>query len=81
MGHMLLSVPNRASTTTADFGLSQAQHSRVTLRTFNLATWKVPNIKLTVYEKERGIGGTWFVNRYPLRVIFPSIFSLQSNPQ
>ncbi|KAI0294480.1 hypothetical protein B0F90DRAFT_1821181 [Multifurca ochricompacta] len=39
----------------------------------------VPNIELTVYEKERGISGTWFVNRYPLRVIFPSIFSLQSS--
>ncbi|KAI0297843.1 hypothetical protein B0F90DRAFT_1819053 [Multifurca ochricompacta] len=41
--------------------------------------WKVPNIELTIYEKERGISGTWFVNRYPLRVIFPSIFSLQFN--
>ncbi|KAI0296315.1 FAD/NAD-binding domain-containing protein [Multifurca ochricompacta] len=26
---------------------------------------KVPNIELTVYEKEKGIGGTWFVNKYP----------------
>ncbi|KAI0293171.1 hypothetical protein B0F90DRAFT_1822284 [Multifurca ochricompacta] len=25
---------------------------------------KVPNIELTVYEKENGIGGTWFVNKY-----------------
>ncbi|KAI0289162.1 hypothetical protein B0F90DRAFT_1826663 [Multifurca ochricompacta] len=30
---------------------------------------KVPNIELTVYEKERRIGGTWFVNRYPLRTV------------
>ncbi|KAI0275485.1 hypothetical protein BC834DRAFT_52296 [Gloeopeniophorella convolvens] len=26
---------------------------------------KVPNIDLTVYEKEKGIGGTWYLNKYP----------------
>ncbi|KAI0246625.1 FAD/NAD-P-binding domain-containing protein [Lactifluus subvellereus] len=28
-------------------------------------TQKVPNLDLTIYEKEDGIGGTWYVNRYP----------------
>ncbi|KAI0319936.1 FAD/NAD-P-binding domain-containing protein [Amylostereum chailletii] len=26
---------------------------------------KVPNLDLKVYEKEKGIGGTWLVNKYP----------------
>ena len=25
----------------------------------------VPNVELTVYEKNSDIGGTWFENRYP----------------
>jgi hypothetical protein len=28
---------------------------------------KIPNLDLTIYEKEDGIGGTWYVNRYPVR--------------
>ncbi|KAI0293370.1 FAD/NAD-binding domain-containing protein [Multifurca ochricompacta] len=28
-------------------------------------TQKVPNLDLTIYEKEHGIGGTWYVNKYP----------------
>ncbi|KAI9510792.1 FAD/NAD-P-binding domain-containing protein [Russula earlei] len=28
-------------------------------------TQKVPNLDLTIYEKEGGIGGTWHVNKYP----------------
>jgi hypothetical protein len=30
-------------------------------------TQKIPNLDLTIYEKEDGIGGTWYVNRYPVR--------------
>ncbi|KAI0027324.1 hypothetical protein K488DRAFT_61956 [Vararia minispora EC-137] len=26
---------------------------------------KITNLDLIIYEKEKGIGGTWFVNRYP----------------
>ncbi|KZV69317.1 FAD/NAD-binding domain-containing protein [Peniophora sp. CONT] len=26
---------------------------------------RIPNIDLTIYEKENGVGGTWYVNRYP----------------
>ncbi|KAI1787143.1 flavin-binding monooxygenase [Ganoderma leucocontextum] len=26
---------------------------------------KIPNVKLTVYEKNAGVGGTWFTTRYP----------------
>ncbi|EIN14235.1 FAD/NAD(P)-binding domain-containing protein [Punctularia strigosozonata HHB-11173 SS5] len=26
---------------------------------------KVPNVTVNVYEKNRGVGGTWFANRYP----------------
>ena len=29
-------------------------------------TQKIPNLDLTIYEKEDGIGGTWYVNRYPV---------------
>lgn len=27
---------------------------------------KVPNIVMTVYESNGGVGGTWFTNRYPV---------------
>jgi len=27
---------------------------------------KILNLDLTIYEKEDGIGGTWYVNRYPV---------------
>ncbi|KAI1787759.1 FAD/NAD(P)-binding domain-containing protein [Ganoderma leucocontextum] len=26
---------------------------------------KIPNVDLTIYEKNAGVGGTWFSNRYP----------------
>ncbi|RPD76724.1 FAD/NAD-P-binding domain-containing protein [Lentinus tigrinus ALCF2SS1-7] len=26
---------------------------------------KVPNVQLTIYEKDDGVGGTWYRNRYP----------------
>ena len=26
---------------------------------------KIPNLDLTIYEKNAGVGGTWFSNRYP----------------
>lgn len=26
---------------------------------------KVPNVDLTIYERNNGIGGTWFTNRFP----------------
>ncbi|TFK92443.1 FAD/NAD-P-binding domain-containing protein [Polyporus arcularius HHB13444] len=26
---------------------------------------KVPNVELTIYEKDDGVGGTWYRNRYP----------------
>ncbi|VDC03361.1 unnamed protein product [Peniophora sp. CBMAI 1063] len=26
---------------------------------------RIPNVDLTIYEKENGVGGTWYVNRYP----------------
>ncbi|KAI0704079.1 FAD/NAD-P-binding domain-containing protein [Earliella scabrosa] len=26
---------------------------------------KVPNVELAIYEKDTGVGGTWFQNRYP----------------
>ncbi|KLO16411.1 FAD/NAD-binding domain-containing protein [Schizopora paradoxa] len=26
---------------------------------------KVPNVELTIYDKNAGIGGTWFTNKYP----------------
>ena len=29
-------------------------------------TQKIPNLDLTIYEKEDDIGGTWYVNRYPV---------------
>ena len=29
-------------------------------------TQRIPNLDLTIYEKEDGIGGTWYVNRYPV---------------
>jgi len=29
-------------------------------------TQKISNLDLTIYEKEDGIGGTWYVNRYPV---------------
>lgn len=27
---------------------------------------RISNIDLTIYEKENGVGGTWYVNRYPV---------------
>ena len=32
----------------------------------------VPNLDLTIYEKEDGIGGTWHASRYPVRAIVSS---------
>ena len=26
------------------------------------------NIDLTIYEKNEGVGGTWFVSRYPVNI-------------
>nr|VWP00029.1 FAD-binding monooxygenase BOA2 (EC (Botcinic acid biosynthesis cluster A protein 2) [Ganoderma boninense] len=26
---------------------------------------KIPNVQLTVYEKNAGVGGTWYTARYP----------------
>ena len=26
---------------------------------------RVPNLDLTIYEKQAGVGGTWYANRYP----------------
>ena len=26
---------------------------------------KVPNVELAIYERNNGIGGTWFTNRFP----------------
>lgn len=26
---------------------------------------KIPNVELVIYEKNAGIGGTWWENRYP----------------
>ncbi len=31
-------------------------------------TQKIQNLDLTIYEKEDGIGGTWYVNRYPVSI-------------
>ena len=33
---------------------------------------RVPNLDLTIYEKEDGIGGTWHASRYPVRAIVSS---------
>ena len=27
---------------------------------------RVPNLDLKIYDKEAGVGGTWFVNKYPV---------------
>ncbi len=37
----------------------------ISLSTLPSFPQKVPNIHLTVYEKEKGIGGTW-LNKYPV---------------
>ena len=34
------------------------------LDAYNIQT-KTENVELTIYEKNRDIGGTWFENRYP----------------
>ena len=26
---------------------------------------RIPNLQMTIYEKDDGIGGTWYANRYP----------------
>jgi hypothetical protein len=36
-------------------------------------TQKIPNLDLTIYEKEDGIGGTWYVNRYPVSHLSESL--------
>lgn len=39
---------------------------------------EIPNAKLTVYEKDASIGGTWFENRYP-GYVFPSNIQATAN--
>ena len=36
-----------------------------TLNFLKKAEEKMQNLKITVYEKNRDVGGTWFENRYP----------------
>ncbi|KAA1477245.1 FAD/NAD-binding domain-containing protein [Dentipellis sp. KUC8613] len=31
---------------------------------------RIPNLDLTIYEKEEEVGGTWWVNRYPYQLTF-----------
>lgn len=26
---------------------------------------RIPNLDLTIYDKQAGVGGTWYANRYP----------------
>ncbi|VDB82950.1 unnamed protein product [Peniophora sp. CBMAI 1063] len=46
---------------------------------------RIPNVDLTIYEKENGVGGTWHVNKYPgLACDIPSHayqLSFESNTQ
>lgn len=39
---------------------------------------RMQNIDLTIYEKNAGIGGTWFSNRYPVRLI-SDLYPIHSN--
>lgn len=43
-------------------------------------TQKVPNLDLTIYEKEDGIGGTWYVNRYPVSQPKPEPWTNVTHP-
>ena len=29
---------------------------------------KIPNLDLTIYERDAGIGGTWYTAKYPVRI-------------
>jgi hypothetical protein len=35
---------------------------------------RIPNVDLTIYEKEDDVGGTWYVNRYPVSTRYTLIW-------
>ena len=36
---------------------------------------RIPNVELTIYDKNEGIGGTWWSNRYPY-VVFSTPYTI-----